>query len=497
MGRGRGVLVACVLAAGCGDGVGGGGGSDAAAARDGAAAPPDAAGPEVRFEDRAWGELELLDLGISPEVVIDADGDVMTLWDSPPPSAETRCFARRRSFETSSWGPEHDFVTPEAVRDALESPPDTTVAQAQDYCTYPDSLQIDDAGRAAVVYIHSRDLARDGGGGYLYWSGMRAMFDPASGWTEPEWIGQNSTLSSVSYQIAMNAQGTASLAWTQSRELWAADYQPDDGWQEPLQVEDSEDSITLKDLALDDRGDGLAVFTQAGRLSAARLEDDAWGTPEPVDDPELPIVAGGATRDLAMNGDGMALLVWRRCATPPPDSGNCQLRARRFDPVAGWAAATTLPTVDPTAYVAVAIDAEGNGLAVWAESSADPDGSDLRFARIETARFRDGAWMDPEVLDSGELGDGLYIPRVALDAAGNGLLAWTFSRYWEEGSEEAPHGEIRARSYIPASGFGPPALLEVWDRQISYSVPVIAINRAGFGAAVWGVDDVGRARMFR
>ena len=497
-------VAAVVVLAGCGDGGSKGGvvsdDPDAAGAIDGAA--PDAT-PGIPFADRSWGELELLDLGRHPQVAIDAHGNVMTLWEweGPSPDFESRCFTRRRVFDTSSWEPEHDLVTPEAVSGGLEKPEGTTVGRTEDICTGK-ALGTDASGRAAVVFIHNRSI--QGGTDFgLWWSAMRATFDPDSGWSEPEWAGQNAPCCAI-YGLTMSAQGTAALGWSDDGQLWAAAYRPDGGWEDALLVTDTRpDSAILDEFVLDDHGDGLAVFHIPGRLLAARLQDGDWQPPVPLDDADFPATL--SSRDIAMNGEGGALMVWRRC----PSADLCEIRARHFDPVSGWAGPVTVAPIGDLdgafdQEMQVAIDARGNGLLVWVESWPDPEGTQhpdtgelLRFNEVNVARFRDGAWRDAESLHAGELGDGRRYPRVALDDAGNGLVAWWWWRYWYQDASWDPHSEFAVQTYTPDDGFGARETLELLIPSTSGTPPDLAMNPSGVGVAVWGRNDQGRVRIFR
>ena len=466
--------------------------ADAAAGTpDGAAldgGDPDA-GADVPFEDRSWGDLEMIDFARHPQVAIDADGDVMTLWewlDYPEP---TRCFVRRRAFATSSWGPEHDLVTPAAVSAALPRPAGTTVAAVRDFCEH-DAFRGDDAGRAIALFIHVRSLEYENGATQGSYTGMRAMFDPAFGWEEPAWIGQNSS-SLQHLALGMNAPGAAIALWEQDQ-LWAAEYQPEGGWAEPAIVAGTDEYRSLR-AVLDGHGDGLGLMEVgdlfSDRLSAARLEAGVWSAPEPVGDAD----GEESLTDVAMNVGGVALVVWRHCTSGP----RCEVRARRFEPVAGWDAPITIGAIDDSVDISqfeklqVAIDEQGNGLAVWAVNWPDPDGSELRLPRLRAARFRDGAWMDAETLYAGGLGDSVRNPRVVLDRAGNGLVAWRWQLHWTWDSDYDPHGEYLVRSYMPGSGFGPREALDVNDGALGISHIKLAMNGSGVGVAAWSIGETG------
>lgn len=475
------MLAVCLAACSAGGGDGGKTGSH----------PPDGSSLDGSVSDSDAGstvarDIETLDVGRHPQVAIDADGNVMTLWEWAPFGAEPRCYARRRAFGSAMWGSEHDFVTPDAVTAALPTPDGATVVATDDYCA-GNVLGVDGSGRAAALYIHSRLLEYTSGARDLWWSGMRAMFDPNTGWSEPEWVGQNARCC-ADYSLAMNAQGMAALGWRQERQLWVARHQPDGGWQEPVFVTENLKGLILDEIVIDDRGDGLAATKMGRRRRALRLEDGLWQPPVAIDDDGYP---GIVPLDIAMNGDGCALVIWRRCLA----DDDCELRARRFHPISGWAAPTTLAPIDDSTdasnqYARVAIDGEGNGLAVWVTAWPKWGGSgepELVTPRLDAARFRDGSWGTPETLHAGELGDEVWNPRVVLDGAGNGLVAW--------GQSMDPHSEYRVRSYSPATGFGPAETLEVIDGSLTRLE--LAMNAAGVGVAAWSLADHGRVRVFR
>jgi hypothetical protein len=505
----RATIVAMLLAAACGDGASHGtpvsDDPDAAAAADGAT--PDATPPGVPFEDRSWGDLEVLDEGEFPQVAIDSAGDLMTLWEVEGewPDYEWRCFARRRTFESSAWD-EHDLVTPDAVSAGLEKPDGTTLVSKEDYLFEPDALAVDASGDAVAIFTHSRLFEYEGGARTTWESGMRATFDPGSGWTEPEWFGVTTSGIAPSV-VAMNAQGTGALAWLQLRRVYTDDnrlkvagYEVDEGWRDPVVVDQTADLVAFRKVMLDDLGDGLGLVrvyasladpALPDHLSVARLEGGTWHPPEPVDDADY-----GSTwsdYDMAMNSHGTAILVWRRC----DGSGACQRRARRFQPDGGWEEPVTVAEEDEELNdfdgpYRVAIDDSGNALAVWGAVVADPD-TGRRQSAVLAARFRDGEWMAPETVATRRV----WNVRVALDAAGDGLIAWSVSSPYDPELDCNPHQEYRARTYTPASGFGPTTTLEVFEGCHLLTWLALAVNRAGVGAAAWSADGVGRVRMFR
>jgi len=225
---------------------------------------------------------------------------------------------------------------------------------------------MDGSGRAVAVFIHERWVESDTGGATDWWSGMRETYDPASGWSEAEWFGQNSRAAGATYSVAMAAQGNGLLGWEQSRQivgddnrLRAAEYHVDGGWQDPLIVEETPDAVGFNKVVVDDRGDGFALVRIAGEQLAARLEGGSWQAPVKVVDDDYSAV----TQQIAMNGDGVAILTWRRC----DDGGVCQIRARRFDPGSGWETPATIAEDGGGLLrdLRVAIDSTGNGLAVW------------------------------------------------------------------------------------------------------------------------------------
>lgn len=494
MGRMIRVVVLVMVSSGCSGGGGdderiGGqpdgavGGLADAAGTDAVAA--DGAVPAVPFEDRAWGPLQDLGAGRFPEVAIDAAGNAMTTWDD---AADNGCVARRKPLD-GGWEADVALVTPQAVKDEI-AVPGTTVAVERDYCTDGGAgLAMDASGSAIALFIHFRSLLDDMTGKRTNMhTGLRALYDPASGWSEGELSGPNGTVLPALYTaVAMNADGSGLMAWARGGEVWAARYEPGTGWDEAVQLDlDAEPSCCVR-VVLDGAGNGLAVWKRVfGDLRAARLAGGTWSNAAPVDEGLSP---QSLHWDVDMNEAGAALLVWRPC----DDLSLCPMRARRFDPSGGWSPSEVIGDAGQGydgRMVDVALDPDGNGLAVWV--TGPWDGRLDVVPRIDAARFRDGAWLPAETIAEGVLGDRSRNPVVVLDGEGNGLVAGAIERR----TPGQYRIEYLARTYIPGVGFGSIELLDK-IRLTNGSRLELAMNPAGIAMAAWGDLFEAKTRLFR
>lgn len=431
-------------------------------------APPRGA-PDVPFEDRTWGSLEEIGVGRYPEAAIDAEGNAMTTWDE---TGVEGCVARRKPLD-GAWEPD--------VALEVEIPGETD----NDYCAGSDGgagLAMDAAGAAILLFLHATYSPSNNR------IAMRAQYDPASGWAAGEPSGPSGT-SPLYLAVAMNEAGSGLMAWAMNGQVWAVRYDPDTGWEDAVQVDSSAEATCCVRVVLDAAGDGLAIWKRVfGDLRGARLAGGTWSSPEPVDDGMSP---SSRQWDIGMNEAGAAVLAWRACA----DQSTCAMRARRFDPCAGWLPSEVIGDAGQGydgRMVDVALDPDGNGMAVWATG---PWVEPLEMLpRVDAARFHDGVWMAPETLGVGEAGHRALDPNVVLDPYGNGLVGWRFQ--WGDADQGYGwHSELMARTYTPAAGFGP---VEPLDAADDYSSRLeLAMNATGIGIAVWNISTSARARVFR
>ena len=207
----------------------------------------------------------------------------------------------------------------------------------------------------------------------------------------------------------------------------------------------------------------------------------------------------------------------------PWRGGQKEVWANRNVPPGGWRTARTIESSDDGVVfdLGVAIDAEGNAIAVWGESLGSGTagvwynrftitdswdtasllqeaGGTPRIAmgaqgeaivlfkrqvadvpRLQSRYFTpSGGWEDPVLVDVGD-GDPLS-HQVAIDDRGNALAVWR----QDDGARQA----IWFNRFTPAGGWQGPQLLE--NGTVDADEPQISIDPQGTATAVWEQDGI-------
>ncbi|MEM9729544.1 MAG: Ig-like domain-containing protein [Myxococcota bacterium] len=124
-----------------------------------------------------------------------------------------------------------------------------------------------------------------------------------------------------------------------------------------------------------------------------------------------------------------------------------------------------------TTNVRVAVDAAGNGVAVWSQG----DGT---RTNIWANRFEDGAWGTAQLIETDDQGDAIGV-RVALGEDGDGVAVWA---QWD-GTRFSLWG-----SRFEAGAWASPVLIETDDTGNVF-FPALALAPDGDGVVVWPQND--------
>lgn len=180
------------------------------------------------------------------------------------------------------------------------------------------------------------------------------------------------------------------------------------------------------------------------------------------------------TPRIAADGDGNLLMVYLRY-----DSGRRDAMAQRFDKASGrWSAPVPIESGDGTVNygdIALAVDARGNGIAVWSQVAGATQRSDLWTNRFDAAT---GTWGSAALLENNDSGSAL-LPQVAFDGKGNAFAVWL-------ASGGATSDVWAARWDAASKTWAAPALLET-DAGAPH-FPQIAADANGNALAVWHQD---------
>ena len=230
------------------------------------------------------------------------------------------------------------------------------------------------------------------------------------------------------------------------------------------------DNAYAPSVAWDPNGDAIAVWSQhndaGGEIWSRRYTPAVgWAAPERVESGEARYKS---QRALVVDDAGNAVTVWSQ-----GESRHYGLWANRYTPEVGWGAEQRIDAIDSlnAKYPSVAIDREGNVIAVW--SDQEPEGY---RQHMWASRYSPGAgWGPSELIESSETSDASW-PSVAMDPDGNAIAVWeeTFGT----------HHDIYANRYTRGSGWGIAAPIE--NEHISSDFdPEVAMDDAGNAVVVW------------
>ena len=320
-------------------------------------------------------------------------------------------------------------------------------------------VALDAAGNALAVWIRSN------GTNYI----VQAAARPAGGaWSAPQ------DLSAAGHdadfpQVALDAAGNGLAVWegdNGTNEIVQAAARPAGGaWSAPQDLSATGQNAHRPQVALDPAGNALAVWERSNGTNlivqaAARPAGGAWSAPQDLS-------AAGHDADLpqvALDAAGNGLAVWER------DNGTTEIVQAAARPTGGaWSAPQDLSAGQNAANPQVALDADGNALAVWEHYNG------TNYIVQAAARPAvSGVWQTPQDLSAA--GQSAYEPEVALAAAGNALAVWIRSN----GTNDI----VQAAARPPASGvWQAPQDLSAAGRDAAN--PQVTLDAAGDALAVW------------
>jgi hypothetical protein len=359
-------------------------------------------------------------------VTVDRQGDAVAVWERSDGSYY-EVQASVRSVAQGAWQP----------------PVDLSAAGANtQYATVGS-----DARGDVVAVWQSFD-----GTEYTVWAAVRAV---ATGtWQAPVQLSAPG-VPTMTPQVAVDPQGDAIVVWTYYDDidhhfLVQADRRLAGGvWEAPVQLSAFGQAAAGPQVAFDAQGDAIAVWdrydgshsiVQASRLPAG---SPVW---------ELPAynlsAAGGDAKDeqVALDSQGDAIAVWDRY-----DGSHSIVQASVRSATGSWnLPATNLSAAGESAYnPAVAIDPHGNAVAAWSRAS----GTDL-VLQASSRPSGGGVWQAAQ--DLSPAGEQSGDPQVAIDSDGNAVAIWQSSsggvNTIESAARPTPTGTWQGALAISAAG---------------------------------------------
>jgi hypothetical protein len=237
-------------------------------------------------------------------------------------------------------------------------------------------------------------------------------------------------------------------------------------------------------LGVDGSGRAVAVWGQdAGIRSRQFVPGRGWSPPE-----ALPQTGPGNAFDpeVAVNGIGTAVAIWRQTETP--ESGPVRVWSSRREPTGGWSAPAAIDGgefLDDVWQIAAALDPAGNAIALWTSDGI-----------VATRGGADRGWLPPERLSRSGAS-----PVVVVDVAGRALATWSepeagFARQyvpgrgWFDVTRFGPDGEGRyygpGRVAFDSSG----RAVVVWERRSGGEFGPVVVWAARFDGRGWSGQSV-------
>jgi hypothetical protein len=219
-----------------------------------------------------------------------------------------------------------------------------------------------------------------------------------------------------------------------------------------------------------------SVDNAAGTVTGADVDDVEvlcryWRTAELIESSD--ISATFAFAQVAIDGDGNAIAVWHQSDGTYPS-----IYANIYSTETGaWGTAELIETGDAGNAFSpqIAMDGDGNAIAVWWQH----DGTYFSIY-ANTYSSDSGTWGTAEEIES-DNGAAVYPPQIAMDDAGNAIAVWF--------QNDGTHFSIYANTYSADSGaWGTAELIESSDSGAATD-PQIAMNGAGNAIVVWSQDD--------
>jgi hypothetical protein len=345
---------------------------------------------------RVWGSAALIETdnagdATNPQLATDANGNAVAVWQQSD-GIRTNIRANRY-LAGSGW------LTPILIE--TDDAGDATNPQ----------VAIDANGNAMTVWQQS-DGTRTNIWANRYLAG--------SGWLTPILIETDNSGDATNPQVAVDANGDAVAVWTYlngaQHEIWANHYTAGWGWGTATAIGDNTGDAGMPDAAVDGNGDAVAVWQQSDGIRTNIWANrytlgSGWGTATLIENDNT----GAALNPrIAIDSGGDAVAVWQQS-----DGTRINILANRYAAGSGWGDVALIESDNSgdAANPMVAIDNDGNAVTVWQQS-------DATRTNIWANRYAAGSgWGGAALIETDDAGDAAN-PMVAIDNDGNAVAVW-------------------------------------------------------------------------
>lgn len=356
---------------------------------------------------------------------------------------------------------------------AIDNPPEkaweeaTLVVFDNPGLLYSPQIAFDGLGNAFAVWQQS-DGTR-----YNVWANR---YIPEIGWITATLIETNNAGSVSDSKVACDNFGNALVVWSQSdgtrSNIWANRYIRGIGWDTAHLIEFNDaGSASNPQIVINNEGDAFVIWIQSDgtrdNVWASRfIAGWGWATTVLIETDD----AGPASSPhVACDDAGNAIAVWSQS-----DGTRKNIWANRYTAGSGWGVAALIETENAgdAFNPRVAVDGNGNAIAVWSQSDGIRDNL---WANRYTANI---GWSTATLIETENLGNASS-PQIACDNAGNAIAIWY---------QRNPIEHVWANRYTVGSGWGTAALLETDDTHPAMN-PQIVMDREGNAIVTWMQND--------
>jgi hypothetical protein len=223
------------------------------------------------------------------------------------------------------------------------------------------------------------------------------------------------------------------------------------------------------------------VTNGSGTIAGANVTNvtvncKAWGAAARIESG----VRDAYAPQMAMDASGNAFAVWRQDYTDPSSGySGYVVWANRYTNGSGWGTAAIINNgyMDsgyPPLYAQIAMDANGNAIAVWEQYNPGSFGGS-NISSIWANRYTAGmGWGTAAVIQNDVSSTQSAYPQVAMDANGNAIAVWL---------QYSTH--VWATRYTVGSGWGTAVRIDSLYSSAFPSPPQLAMDANGNAFAVW------------
>jgi hypothetical protein len=308
-------------------------------------------------------------------------------------------------------------------------------------------------------------------------------------WEAPHLL-ENSAEETGDPQIAVDAAGNALVVWDQNNAfIYANRYRAATGtWDASAQlIGNNAGALTIPQVAVDAQGNGICVWEGSDNIQYAVYNAGAgtWGAVQSLTSTTQPVI--NTEPAVAMDSNGNAIVVWIEWSMASDD---VSIKALHYPAGGPWSSIVTLQTTTyPGSYLMpqprVAMDAQGNALAVWLHTSATDTSYHVYASRYTALNT---TWDQAAAIETNP--DDASYPRLAMNPAGEAIVVW-------RNVTNATGLGVYANRYAPSAGWLPAEELVSLQTLTTGSNPILvlaaevdcAINAGGDSMIAYGDFD--------